>query len=85
MEFYRNEIDGSRVVYEFTILREGWEMDNKGWVTEDGNLFTTNHGSLCSLKPEELNQDLKNTQKSLDSILAAQSIALHHCLDTDGS
>ena len=29
---------------EFLILHEGWEMDNWGWITEGGKVYTTNHG-----------------------------------------
>ena len=38
------EIDGSPVVHTFTILREGWEMDNTGWITANGAAYTTSHG-----------------------------------------
>ena len=39
-----HEINGAKVIHEFVILREGWELDNFGWVTEDGEVFSTSHG-----------------------------------------
>ena len=31
-------IDGSQVVYQYTVLHEGWESEEQGWVTEDGRV-----------------------------------------------
>ena len=39
-----SEIEGSKVIHEFPIPRIGWEMDNVGWITEDGRVWTTSHG-----------------------------------------
>ena len=41
----RTEIDGVKVVHEFSVLWPGWECDQYGWVTEDGRAWMTTHGS----------------------------------------
>ena len=47
-------IAGSKVVLKFEIPHCGWEMDDVGWVTEDGRIWETNHGGLCEMSPQEL-------------------------------
>lgn len=39
------EIDGVKVVHEFSVLWPEWECDPYGWVTEDGRAWMTSHGS----------------------------------------
>lgn len=49
------EIDGSKVVLQFEIPYVGWEMDNTGWITEDGRAWETSHGGgPIEMTPEEL-------------------------------
>ena len=38
------EIDGVKVVHEFSVLWAKWECDPYGWVTEDGRAWMTTHG-----------------------------------------
>ena len=46
--------DGVKIVKgTFTILHKGWEMDNKGWLTTDGQVYTTSHG----LTPQQMSYD----------------------------
>ena len=40
------EIDGCPIIHTFTILYEGWEMDNLGWVTSDGKVWMTLHEGM---------------------------------------
>ena len=40
----QTEIDGSKVVHEFTVLWHEWECDGYGWVTDDGRAWLTSHG-----------------------------------------
>ena len=35
--------------FEFVILHEGWELDNKGWFDAYGKGWTTNHTGLRPL------------------------------------
>ena len=37
----QTEIDGSKVVHEFTVLWHEWECDGYGWVTDDGRAWLT--------------------------------------------
>lgn len=34
----------SGVRERFTILHAGWELDNVGWIANDGRVYTTSHG-----------------------------------------
>lgn len=66
------EIDGSKIVHEFLILREGWEMDNYGWVTEDGRIWETSHGGRpYRVTPAQLDEKIEETQESLDGMRLA--------------
>jgi hypothetical protein len=65
----------SEIVHRATILREGWEMDNHGWVVRmnDGSFkgFTTSHGSLCPWPPELITEKINETAQSLQSLKKA--------------
>ena len=62
----RGEIEGVKVQTEFLILREGWEMDNWGWITADGKVYTTSHGGrLYEMRIEELESHIEETERSL--------------------
>ena len=71
---YREQttINGKRVVHTFTILFEGWEADNYGWVTEDGKIWTTNHGRLCEMSAQELREKIEETEASLAGLKLAR-------------
>ena len=69
--------DGPMVVYQFTILREGWKM-NKGWVTADGRIWSTTHGrTLLEISSKELQGYIDDTDKSLESLRMAMQISNH--------
>ena len=52
----RTEIDGRKVVHEFTALWHEWELDGCGWVTDDGRawLSTTRSGDPHEVKADVL-------------------------------
>ena len=70
----QHEIDGKKVVYEFIVLHKGWEMDNEGWVTEDGRMWCTNHGGLYEMGATELHEFIDTTTKSLNQLLAVSEL-----------
>ena len=49
-------------------------MDNKGWVTEDGKVYTTSHGGLYEMSIRELKDTISDTKKSLDSLEKAREL-----------
>ena len=63
------------ILYEATLLKLGWEMDNYGWVVrmETGAImgFTTNHNSLQEWSRGEMEDDLANTLAAAATIEAA--------------
>lgn len=67
-----------KVLHEATILREGWEMDNQGWIVEmaDGTIkaFTTSHGGVYPWAREQAEAHLKETERSAESIRAALAV-----------
>ena len=67
-----NDPQASKVIHEFTIMREGWEMDNLGWITIDGRVFTTSHeGRPYEMTVEALNLLFINTKLSLEGLKTA--------------
>lgn len=58
-----------QVLCEATIMRVGWEADNKGWIVkcEDGTIkaLTTDHGSLCQWSGKEMHEQLEHTKQSV--------------------
>ncbi len=63
-------------IFTFTILHNGWEMDNEGWIIkgDNGNLeaFTTSHGGERVLTPEYLHEKIQETESSLNEMKAAR-------------
>lgn len=63
------KLEGKKI-YTFTVLYEGWEMDNEAWVVEDqaGNRWieTTSHGSKYVATVEEFRQKAKEYKTVLD-------------------
>jgi hypothetical protein len=59
------------VIFEFTILYDGWEMDNIGWVMErpDGSRYirSTNHGSYCEMMIEDLEDKIREYEQVTQS------------------
>lgn len=54
------------------VMHVGWEMDNEVWLVEfeDGKhrLVTTSHGAIYAMPISELQNKLKETQESADSL-----------------
>ena len=67
-----------RVVCTATIMRVGWEMDNKAWIVErkDGSreLLSTSHGGTCSLSIRQLDEYIKETEGSLEELKTLKKI-----------
>jgi hypothetical protein len=71
-------VDNGKLILQFPILYDGWEMDNIGWIYEfDGVNYAigTNHGSLyimtsleLSDKINEYNIAIEKTRKALGKI-----------------
>lgn len=56
------ELDGSKVVLQFKIPWCGWECDENGWMTEDGRLWGSNHGSPGEFEDGEFERWLAERQ-----------------------
>lgn len=65
----------AKVLHRATILREGWEMDNAGWIVEmeDGSALalTTSHGGLCEWDRGDIEDCIRNTESSLVQLQTA--------------
>ena len=62
----------SEIVLEFLILREGWEMDNQGWITEDGQVYQTSHGGRPYLMSEaEVREHIAQAERMLEGLRQA--------------
>lgn len=74
----RFDVSPKRIVHTATILKEGWEMDNEGWVVEleDGSLaaYTTSHGGVYEWTLDEAVSSLEETEASAASIRRAIEI-----------
>jgi hypothetical protein len=61
--------DCKHTIHKFTVLHEGWEMDNKGWVIEceDGarHLVLTSHGRPRKAEARELADKLVEYRKAI--------------------
>ena len=68
----------SKKIHTATILHEGWEMDNKMWVMEDENgsrtSHTTNHGCLCRMSINDINDAIKKAQDSIGGLEKAKEL-----------
>lgn len=68
---------GYRLMHTATVLREGWEMDNKFWVIEGPcGLFTanTNHGGIRVPADEMLDELIKDHEMALTSLRLAKAL-----------
>ena len=56
------------------ILHSGWEMDNYGWITSDGQVWTTSHGGKhYPMTSQEVQAHIDETRSSLAGLMRAQS------------
>lgn len=69
--------DSAKLLHTFTVLHEGWEMDNTGWVYEDKGtrfLVLTSHGSPYVAKAGELAELLTKHRAAAAGIEQAQTV-----------
>ena len=68
-------IQAQKILHSFSILHNGWETDNEGWIVElppkTKAAYTTNHGKPQLLQPQEIAEKLKETQESADALSKA--------------
>lgn len=62
----------SGVRERFTILHAGWELDNVGWIANDGRVYTTSHGGApFPMSMDELKAKIEETTESLHGLVRA--------------
>lgn len=76
-------IDGSAVVRKILLLREGWELDEDGWILEDGRVFGTNHNRLCELDEADIERVMEKVAASLSGLIAARAAMKGRRADTE--
>lgn len=80
-EAWDNYDEEVEILHEFTILHEGWEMDNEGYVVRryDGSIhyLTTSHGWWQIDNIESLQRTLEKTEQSAIGIRKAIEILSH--------
>jgi hypothetical protein len=57
-----------KIVYKFKILYYDWEMDNHGYIINDGTknkIVTTNHGRLMEISPDYLFHKIKEYEDAI--------------------
>lgn len=63
-------MNNDKIIMEFPVLLEGWELDYKGWVMERPDktryLLLTNHGRHYEAKPEELKERIAEYQRVME-------------------
>lgn len=65
-------LGGSKIIQKFLILYDGWEMDNEGYVTEDGRIWWTSHGSQpFEADAGEVMEKLDETRRSANGLIEA--------------
>ena len=62
----REVIDGIEVIHEFKVFHHEWECDGYGWVTADGRIWHTSHGSLYE-------SDVSEITGMIDELITAMS------------
>jgi hypothetical protein len=77
--------DFKRTLLHFTVLHEGWELDNDAWVIEliDGSrvIVTTSHGGTYVAKSDEFAQKLEEYEKVIaDTRKALEMVKPAHTL-----
>lgn len=73
---------GYRLIHTATILRDGWEMDNRLWIIEGPHgLFTasTNHGGIRVPADEKLDSLIQDHELALASLHQAKALMEAEC------
>ena len=68
------EINGHKVVHEFTVLWHEWECDGYGWVTDDGRAWLTSHGGTYEAGTIDLLDRMDEALSSITGIRKALSL-----------
>ena len=67
------EARGFQVVGRFVVLHNGWEMDNEGWITSDGQVWTTSHGgNPYPMTSQEVQAHIDETSSSFEGLIRAR-------------
>ena len=73
-----SEVGELKTIFEFRILHDGWEMDNRGWITENEHgiktLMGTSHGGVKKMTIKEVHEKMHETRKSLAGLKQALKI-----------
>jgi hypothetical protein len=76
IEYYLQ--DGERVVYEFPILYQGWDMDDVGWITKNKygskRILSTNHGRVIELDDRDLLEKISQYNSAIEETVMALDI-----------
>ena len=72
-DFDHETIDGQKVIKEFMVLYEAWEMDNTGWQTEDGRVWLTSHGGEPYEAGEEFDELIEEARTYLGVLEAVHT------------
>jgi hypothetical protein len=58
-----------KILKQFPVLYEGWEMDNVGWIAEFNDdskeIIMSDHGGLYIASEEELNEKIEHYKKAI--------------------
>ncbi len=65
------EIQGQTVLMRFLILHEGWAVDNVGWVTTDGRIWTTIEGKMNEIRPQDMEYLFKQSMEFNEGLVDA--------------
>ena len=60
------EIDGSKVVKKFSVLRLHWQDDGYVYITEDGRVFRTIQGRIVKMSAEDIVNHMEEANEALD-------------------
>jgi hypothetical protein len=71
--------DAEKIIYESVVMHKGWDMDNAACLVrmKDGShkMFTTNHGAVCEMKGDSLNQLVKEAASYMRDIQSLLELA----------
>ena len=59
-------LNGLNIKEKIIILHPAWELDSEAWITEEGEVWGTNHGSFYKLTIEELEKHIEIAEKCIE-------------------